>query len=68
MAFDPDKLIDGAAAAIDLPIAPAHRDGVGRFLRIAAEMAKTVDAAPVPEKTLDLATVFTPITPPEDAP
>lgn len=63
MAFDPDKLIDGVGPAIGLTIDPAHRDGVARFLRIAESMAQTVDAAPLPENSLDLAAVFTPVAP-----
>jgi hypothetical protein len=36
-----------AAAAVGLKLDPAHLPGVTRFLMLAAEMADTLDAAPL---------------------
>lgn len=63
MAFDPDGLIDGVAPALGLVIPEANRAGVRVFLSVAASMAETLSAAPVPAETLDLATVFRPVSP-----
>jgi len=43
----PDEIeayVDAAAAALKLPIAPEHRDGVLRYFALAAGFAEQVDA------------------------
>lgn len=57
---DIDGYIDTASALIDLEIAEAHRPGVRSFLQIAADMAATVEAAPLAEDELALAPVYLP--------
>lgn len=49
---DPDPAaheayVDAAAAAIGLPLAPAHRPGVLRYFALAAGMAEQVMAVPL---------------------
>ena len=55
---DWDAWIDTASAAMDLPVAGAHRQGVVRFLELAAEMAAILEAVPLDEAELALAPVF----------
>lgn len=38
--------LDAASAAVDLDIAPEYREGVQRFLAIAAEFAEALEGAP----------------------
>jgi Protein of unknown function (DUF4089) len=47
---DPEAIaraVDAAAAAIGLPLDPAHRPGVLRFYALAAAMARDVLAVPL---------------------
>lgn len=53
-----DAWIDTASAAMDLPVAEAHRQGVIRFLELAAEMAATLEAVALDDAELALAPVF----------
>lgn len=56
--FDAAAFAEPAASAVGLTLVPAHMPGVVRFLAIAAEMAATVDAAPLDERALTPAPVF----------
>ncbi|RAI01553.1 hypothetical protein DLJ53_09000 [Acuticoccus sediminis] len=58
--FDPEATVDAMSAAVGLAIDDAHRPGVVRFLAIAAEFAAIVDAAPLDERELAPAPVYTP--------
>jgi len=42
-----ETYVDGTAALLGLPLAPAHRPGVLGFFRLAASMAAVVDAVPL---------------------
>jgi 16S rRNA (guanine527-N7)-methyltransferase len=55
--------VDAAAAALDLPIAPAHRPGVLRYFALAASMAELVDAHALAHAD-EPAPVFVPVSPP----
>jgi hypothetical protein len=57
-----EAYVDAAAAALDLPIAPAHRPGVLAYFALAAELAESVASAPL-EVGDEPAPVFTPIAP-----
>jgi hypothetical protein len=61
--FDADAYLEAASAAVGLEVAPEHREGVKRFLAIAAEMADALETAPLDEREAALAPVYTP---PED--
>ena len=65
---------DAAAAALALPLDPAHRPGVLRYLALAAGMADVLDAVPLAVAD-EPAGAFVPISPrggdallPRDAP
>jgi hypothetical protein len=49
--FDAGAYVDGAAAAVALPIAPEHRAGVILNLERLAAMAQLVMAFPLAEET-----------------
>ena len=55
-----DGYIDAAAAMVGLTIAPQYREGVARFLGIAAEMAAILERVPLDDGELTLAPVFDP--------
>ena len=57
-----EAYIDAAAAALDLPLAPAHRPGVLAYFTLAAGLADLVMAAPLGVGD-EPAPVFTPIGP-----
>ena len=57
-----EAYVDAAAAALDLPLAPAHRPGVLAYFALAAELADAVMAAPLGASD-EPAPVFTPIGP-----
>jgi len=57
-----EAYVDAAAAALDLPLAPAHRPGVLAYFALAAELADAVMAAPLGACD-EAAPVFTPIGP-----
>jgi hypothetical protein len=42
-----EAYVDAAAAALDLPLAPAHRPGVLAYFALAAELAESVAGAPL---------------------
>lgn len=63
--FDADAFIDGAAPAVGLSIDPEHREGVKKFLLIAAEMAKTLAEADLDPNEQAHAPVYTPAALPE---
>ncbi|MEM8551552.1 MAG: DUF4089 domain-containing protein [Pseudomonadota bacterium] len=54
-----DAYLDATSAALELHIPERHRDGVKRFLAIAAEMADILDKAPLDARDLALAPTFT---------
>ncbi len=57
---DWDSYMDAVAGSIGLAIAPDYREGVARFLEIAAGMARTLEAVPLDEDELALAPTFLP--------
>ena len=57
-----EAYVDAAAAALDLPLAPAHRPGVLAYFALAAGLADAVMAAPLGIGD-EPAPVFTPIAP-----
>ena len=57
-----EAYIDAVAAALELPIATEHREGVVRYFELAAQMASLVGAVPLGVAD-DPAPVFTPIGP-----
>lgn len=57
--FDAEAYLEAAAAALELPIDPAHRDGVLKFLDFTARMANSVMDFELPEDT-DPAPIFRP--------
>ncbi len=57
-----EAYIDAVAGALELPIAPEHREGVVRYFGLAAEMAGVVAAVPLGVAD-DPAPVFVPIGP-----
>ncbi|MCF4167147.1 DUF4089 domain-containing protein [Zavarzinia compransoris] len=61
--FDPEACLDANAALLGLTITPSQRPGVLQFLKLAADMAALVEAAPVPADTLDLDGTFEPVAP-----
>ncbi|MDD3446820.1 MAG: DUF4089 domain-containing protein [Zavarzinia sp.] len=61
--FDPEAFLDANAALLGLTITNGQRPGVLQFLKLAADMAALVEAAPVPEGTLDLDGVFLAVAP-----
>lgn len=56
--FDPQAHIRAMAPTLGLTLDGERAEGVSTFLSIAKGMAKILDAAPVPENTLELASVF----------
>jgi len=42
-----EAYVDAAAAALELPLAPAHRPGVLSYFALAAELAELLAAAPL---------------------
>jgi hypothetical protein len=58
--------VDAAAAALDLPIAAAHRPGVLRYFALAADMAEQVMGLPLGAED-EAGSVFTPVGPRPDA-
>ena len=63
--FDPDSYIRATAPLLGLPIDESRRESVATFLTIAKGMADILDAAPVPERTLVPAPVFSATPSPE---
>jgi hypothetical protein len=57
-----EAYVDAAAAALDLPLDPAHRPGVLAYFAVAAQLAESVLAAPLGVAD-DAAPVFVPIGP-----
>ncbi|HEY0275499.1 MAG TPA: DUF4089 domain-containing protein [Paenirhodobacter sp.] len=53
-----DAYIDAASALVGLSIAEPWRPGVRRFLQVAAEMAATLQAVPLDDGELALASVY----------
>ena len=56
--FDSVAFIRTMAPSLGLSLDEERVDGVSVFLSIAKGMADTLDAAPVPENSLELASVF----------
>ncbi len=63
--FDAEAYIVAVAPTLGLDIQGARRAQVAVFLGIAKGMADLLDAAPVPDGTLDLAPVFSPSSSPD---
>jgi len=61
-----EAYVDAAAAALDLPLAPAHRPGVLAYFALAAELAESMAGAPI-DVCDEAAPVFAAIAP-EDLP
>ena len=61
-----EAYIDAVAAALELPIAAEHREGVVRYFELAAQLAALVAAVPLGVAD-DPAPVFTP-SGPDDLP
>ncbi|NUB45756.1 DUF4089 domain-containing protein [Fertoebacter nigrum] len=62
-----DAYMDAAAAVVGLTISAPQRDGVARFLGIAADMAAILDAFPLDDGVLAMAPVFRlPESPPDE--
>lgn len=64
--FDPDSYIQATAPLLGLTIDAERRASVATFLGIAKGMAEILEAAPIPEGTLEPAPVFS-ATPSEPA-
>lgn len=58
--FDADAHIDAAAQAVGLNVAPEHREGVKRFLLIAAQMRDLLEEAELDPRECAPAPVYTP--------
>ena len=58
--FDPGSQVDCLSPLLGLEIKAAQRPQVIRFLGMAKIMADILDAAPVPQDSLELAPVFRP--------
>jgi hypothetical protein len=58
-----EAYVDAAAAALQLPLAAAHRPGVLRYFALAAAMAELVNAQPLALSD-EPAPVFVPVSPP----
>lgn len=58
--FDPDAHLEAASATVGLEIRQEHREGVKRFLAIAAEMADALETAPLDGREQAPAPVYTP--------
>lgn len=56
--FDPEAFIKVTAPTLGLDLDEDRVAGVAVFLSIAKGMADTLDAAPVPDRSLELASVF----------
>lgn len=56
--FEPKAYIRAMAPTLGLTLDDSRIEGVSVFLSIAKGMAETLDAAPVPDNTLELASVF----------
>ena len=57
-AFDPETFIQATAPTLGLSLEEERVAGVSVFLSIAKGMADILDAAPVPDNSLELASVF----------
>jgi hypothetical protein len=67
MAFDAEAWLDAQSALLGLPIAPAHRAGVVRYLQLVAGMAPRVMDFPLTPAD-ESGSVFVPVEPgPRDA-
>ena len=57
-----EAYVDAAAAALQLPLAPAHRPGVLNYFALAVEMAELLEAHPLTLED-DPAEAFVPVGP-----
>jgi len=62
-----DAFMNAASVALDLPLDPAYRPGVLRYLGLAAAMAQQLDAIPLSER-VEPAVRFEPVCPPTRVP
>jgi hypothetical protein len=58
--IDFDAHVAAASAAVDLEVPETCREGVKRFLAVAAEMAETLEAVPLDEREQAPAPVYRP--------
>jgi hypothetical protein len=58
-----EAYVDAAAAALELPLAAAHRPGVLKYFALAASMAEKVNAHPL-ALTDEPAPIFVPVSQP----
>lgn len=58
--MDLDRYVDVAAEVIDLPVAPAWKPEVVRFLGLAAEMAQLLERVALDDAELVMAPVYSP--------
>jgi hypothetical protein len=58
--FDADAYLDVAAAAVGIEVADDYREGVKRFLLVAADMAAILEQVDLDDRELALAPVYTP--------
>ena len=56
--MDWEVYLDAVAPAVGLPVDPCWRGGIVRFLRLAAEMAATLEAIDLTDDHLDLDAVL----------
>lgn len=56
--------VDAVAAALGLPLSPAHRPGALRYFALAAEFAAVVEAVPLPMHA-ESGVHFSPVAPSE---
>lgn len=54
--------VDAAAAALELPLNPSHRDGVLRYFALAAQMAAQVHAVEL-DASAETSMAFVPVLP-----
>jgi hypothetical protein len=56
---DWEDWIDAVAPVLDLPVDPAWRPGISRFLELAADMAAVLEGVGLADDRLDLDAVLT---------
>ena len=59
-----ESYVDAAAAALALPLSPAHRPGVLRYFALAADFAAVVESVPL-AMSAEPAVHFSPVSPQE---
>jgi hypothetical protein len=59
-----ESYVTAAAAALELPLSPAHRPGVLRYFALAADFAALIEAVPL-SMSAESAVHFAPVAPEE---